>query len=91
MATFEELDSLTSRELHDRATKRAERHLDVRFFWRLLETAPAAEAASGDLGEAESDVQHWSGQVRDALNDDEPALDARRALYIDYLLEHDDG
>lgn len=91
MTTFEELDALPSRELHDRAFKRAERHLDVRFFWRLLQSAPAAEAASGDLGEAESDVQHWSGQVRDALVDDESALDVRRALYIDYLLEHGDG
>jgi hypothetical protein len=91
MTTFDQLDALSSRELHDRAVRRARRHLDVRFMWRLLEAAPAVDAAQGDLAQAESDVMHWSGQVGDALRDDEVSLDARRALYIDYLLEHGDG
>ena len=48
------LEQLSTRELHDRAVRRAERHLDVRFFWSLLQMIPAAEAASGDQGEAAS-------------------------------------
>jgi hypothetical protein len=88
MTTFEELDALSSRELHDRAISRAKHRLDVRFLWRLLETAPAIEAAQGRTDQAESDVMHVSGQVHDALADDEAGLDARRPLYIDYLLKH---
>ena len=47
VTTFEELDALSTRELHDRAVKRAERQLDVTFFWRLLQEGTAAEAADG--------------------------------------------
>jgi hypothetical protein len=89
MPTFEELDKLSSQELHDRAVKRAKRHLDVRFFWDLLQIAPAAEMAEGDPEEAETEVLHWSVQVRDALKrDPEGMTDGRREYYIDYLLRH---
>ena len=89
MPTFEELDQLSSRELHDRAVRRARRHLDARFFWDLLQITPAAEVAEGDFQEGEADVLHWSSQVHDALKS-EPAdaMDGRRAFYIDYLLRH---
>jgi hypothetical protein len=91
MPTFEELDRLSSRELHDRAVKWARRHLDARFFWDLVQITPAAEAAAGDLPEADSDIQHWSGQVLDAMKDEDPeAVDGRRAYYIEYLSRHGD-
>jgi len=50
----EDLEKLSTRELHDRAVHRAEKHLDVKFFWSLLQMIPAAETVSGDgaLGEA---------------------------------------
>ena len=88
VTTFEELDALSSRELHDRAVKRAERHLDVKFFWRLLSETPAAEAADGDTQQGQEEVAHWSRQVLDVLRHDEDAMDARRPIYIDYLLRH---
>ena len=88
MTTFEELDALPTHELHDRAVKRAERHLDVKFFWRLLEEMPAAQAADGDAERGEEEVAHWSRQVLDILRHDEAAMDARRPIYIDYLLRH---
>ena len=47
VTTFEELDALSSRELHDRAVKRAEHRLDVKFFWRLIQEGTAADAAEG--------------------------------------------
>jgi hypothetical protein len=87
VTTFEDLDALSSHELHDRAVKRAERRLDVAFFWRLLQEAPAAEATA-DLERSEEQVQHWSRQVLDLLREDDAALEARRPIYIDYLLEH---
>jgi len=88
VTTFQELDALSSRELHDRAVKRAERHFDVPFFWRLLSEAPAAEAADGDVETGREEVQHWSRQVLDVLRHDDDALEARRPIYIDYLLKH---
>ena len=45
MTTREELDALSSKELHDRAFSEAKRHMDVGFFWQLLRSLPAAEAA----------------------------------------------
>ena len=88
MSTFEELDKLSSKELHDRATKLAEHRLDVRFFWDLLKEIPAAEAGAGELDEAEFDVATGYQQVTDAVHDDKVA-DALRPIYIDYLLKHE--
>jgi hypothetical protein len=87
-----ELESLSTRELHDRAVRRAERHLDVRFFWSLLEEIPAAEAASGDVGEADYDVQFAKGVILDALRSGDGRLaEALRPLFIDYLRKHPDA
>jgi hypothetical protein len=38
----DDLDQLSTRELHDRAVRRAEKHLDLKFLWSLLERIPAA-------------------------------------------------
>ena len=35
-------DDLSTEELHDRAIRRAERHLDVKFLWELIEQIPSA-------------------------------------------------
>ena len=85
----EDLDALPTRELHDRALARAERHLDIPFLWRLLEAIPAAETVSGDPGEGEYDVQSLKGLVTDALHSGDGALgEALRPLFLDYLREH---
>lgn len=92
MASRDELDRLSSAELHDRAVGYATRHLDVRFLWELLKIAPAARMAAGDQGAAEHDVEHWSGQVADAFRDDDGGLsDAMRPMYLDYLERHPDA
>jgi hypothetical protein len=90
VTTFEELDALSSKELHDRAIGRARRHLDVAFFWRLLEETPAAEAAEGDLPEAAEETEHWGRQVAELIGDDADKVEAQRPIYIDYLLHHED-
>jgi hypothetical protein len=91
MATFEQLDALPSSELHDRATHRAERHLDVRFFWDLLKEIPVAEAARGDTGDAQADIQSAGVRIAHAVSESPGLQDALRPFYIDYLLRHDDG
>jgi hypothetical protein len=88
----ENLDELSTQELHDRAVKRAERHLDVKFLWRLLEMIPAAETARGDQGEADYDIQSSKGLIKDALHSGDGELgEALRPVFIDYLRKHPDA
>jgi len=88
----EDLDRLSTHELHKRAVRRAERHLDVKFFWQLLSLIPAAEAASGDEGEADFDIQHSQGLISDAVRSGDGKLaEALRPVFIDYLRKHPDA
>lgn len=90
VTTREELDALSSKELHDRAVTRAERHLDVKFFYELLQTLPAAEAATGDMGRSSADIFKIRALVHDIGTADEGDLaDALRPFYITYLLDHE--
>ena len=92
MSTREELEALTSTELHDRAVRRAEKHLDIKFLWNLIKLTPAGEAAAGNKDEADYDVYQWSSQVADTFREDDGALsDALRPVYLDYLEQHADG
>ena len=85
-----ELDSLSSRELHDKAVGHAVRHLHVGSLWDLVKAVPAAEAAAGHLDEAKSDVVSLTSLINDVLHsgDEEELTDALRPLYIDYLLKN---
>ncbi len=83
------LDALTSKELHDRAVKRARHHLDVKFFYELMKLLPAAQAAAGDLDEAENDVFHLSAHVDDITESGEgDTAEMLRPFYLDYLRRH---
>ena len=85
----DDLDRLSTEELHDRAFSRARRHLDVGFFWRLLEAVPAAEAVAGHVGEAKEDILSFAQRVADAVKPDTPEeREAFRPFYIDYLKQH---
>lgn len=91
MTTRTELDAMSSKELHDRALSRAERHLDLAFFYDLLATLPAAEAATGQVDRGSADIFKLRALVHDlAAADDGPLADALRPLYITYLVEHTD-
>jgi hypothetical protein len=88
MADGDDLESLSSKELHDRAISEAAKHVDVRFFWRLFQALPAAEAAIGEQDQAEADVMSLSGRLNDLTHSGEGELaEALRPLYIEYLRE----
>lgn len=88
----EDLDALSTHELHDRAMHRAERHMDVKFFFSLIEMIPAAEALSGKVGEADFDVVSARGAIKDAVHSGEGELaEALRPVFIDYLRKHPDS
>ena len=90
MTTPEDLEGLSSKELHDRAISEAAKHADVRFFWRLFEAIPAAEASIGEHDQAEADVMTLSGRLNDLTHSGEGELaEALRPLYIEYLSGRD--
>ena len=88
--TRDELDKLSSHELHTLAVRRALHHVDVEFFWQLLRAIPAAEASQGHVDEAGRDVTHLSVLLDDAIESGEgDVAEALRPIYLDYLVKHD--
>lgn len=82
----DELENLSSKELHDRAIERAVRHLDVGFLWRLTRAIPAAQAAAGHPDQAGADVSHLSSILNELVHSGGGEVaDALRPLYIEYL------
>jgi hypothetical protein len=89
MSADDALERLSSEELYQLAAHHARRHLDVGFFWRLLERLPAAEAAAGDLDQAEADVMTMSAHLDDLTDAGRGEVaDALRPFYLEYLREH---
>jgi hypothetical protein len=86
----DDLDRLSSSELHDLAVRHARRHLDVKFFWELLQVLPAAEASAGELEEADADVQRMSAHIDDITDSGRGEVaELLRPFYLDYLRRHD--
>jgi hypothetical protein len=82
------LDRLPAKELHDLAVRHALRHLDVGFFWRLMEYLPAAEAAAGELDEAAADLQSLAAHVDDITDSGRGEIaELLRPFYLTYLRE----
>lgn len=89
MTSREELEKLSSHELHDRAVQLARHRLDVHFLWELLRELPAVEAAGGHADTATADVTHVSAMIADVLASGEGDIaESMRPLYLDYLEKH---
>jgi hypothetical protein len=83
------LDQLSSEELHDLAVQHARRHFNVKFFWNLSQVLPAAEAAAGELEEAENDIDRLSAHLDDVTNAGKGEVaDLLRPFYLEYLRKH---
>lgn len=83
------LEQLSSSELHDLAVRRARRHLDVRFFWRLMQVLPVAEAGAGKLDEADADLMSMSAHIDDVTDSGRGEVaELLRPFYLDYLKQH---
>ena len=88
MAEFAELDKLSTEELHHRAVRAARHHLDIKFFWKLMEYIPTAEAMAGDEARGDTDIEHISIWMHDYANRSGALDEALRPVYIDYLEHH---
>jgi hypothetical protein len=89
---LDELDSLPTEELRERAFGLARERRDVRFFWSVFEHLPHAddaEAQESDLGSIGATVEDAIGLWREfsgrGYGENEPLL---RAAFIDYLRRH---
>lgn len=92
MTTRDELDKLSSHELHDLAVRRALHHVDVEFLWELLRAIPAAETAEGHDEEAGRDITKVTVLLSDAIDSGKgDVAEALRPLYLDYLTKHGTG
>ncbi len=92
MTAEAELERLSTKELHDRAVRLAERRLDLPFLWRLVKAIPVAEAAAGRMDRAEADIA--VGDLIPLLSGWEHAGEgdlgeALRPMYVEYLAEHE--
>jgi len=84
--SFADLDALDSRELHDRAVKRAREERDVAFFWHLLEAIPEARTTADGARQGQADVEHvFTTWIGDFLRGGGRLDDGLRPLYIEYL------
>jgi hypothetical protein len=85
----DDLERLSSAELHDLAVRHARRNLDVKFFWHLMRLLPTAEAAAGELEEAKADVQTLSAHIDDLTDSGRGEIaELLRPFYLDYLRRH---
>jgi hypothetical protein len=90
MSTENDLEQLSSKELHDLAVSHARRHVNVKFFWDLLKVLPVAEAGAGELDEADADISSVIAHVDDITDSGEGEVaDLLRPFYLDYLQRHD--
>jgi hypothetical protein len=89
MSDDDRLDALSSKELHDRAVRYALRHLDLPFFFRLMEALPVAEAATGDVDGAQADALTLRAHIDDVTDSGRGEVaELLRPLYLDYLRAH---
>ncbi|MFE3444490.1 hypothetical protein ACFXNW_15790 [Nocardia sp. NPDC059180] len=89
MAGNDDLQQLSSKELHDRAVKLAVRRGDIKFLWNLLTRIPAAEATAGKSGESEADIKWVLPLIDDYIHaGDGDLAEALRPFYLDYLTQH---
>jgi hypothetical protein len=89
MPSDDGLEQLSSKKLHDLAVGRARRHLDVGFFWQLIQVLPVAEAGAGELVEAEADAATLRAHLDDVTDSGKGEVaEMMRPFYLDYLRRH---
>ena len=89
MSSENQLEQLSSKQLHDLAVSHARRHLDIKFFWDLMKVLPVAEAGAGKLDEAEADLESTLAHIDDITDSGQGEVaDLLRPFYLDYLARH---
>jgi hypothetical protein len=91
MTTRDDLEALSTKELHERAVETARHRLDVGFLWSLVKALPVAEEVVGDDERSKVDIMRPLALINDFMDAGEGELgEALRPMYVDYLAEHTD-
>ena len=88
MITSEDLETLTSRQLHERAIDLAKAGGDLDWLWHLLGSIPSAEGQLGELDDSGLDVASVISEINARIRADRDAQEILRPQYVAYLLEH---
>ena len=88
MITSDDLETLTSRQLHERAIDLAKAGGDLDWLWHLLGSIPSAEGELGELDDSGLDVASVISAINARIRVDPAAQEALRPQYVGYLLEH---
>jgi hypothetical protein len=86
--TREDLETMTSRDLHDRAIGSAKAQGDLDWLWHLQRSIPATEGEVGDLEDSGMDVVSTVSAINGYTRADRDLPGILRSQYLDYLLEH---
>ena len=88
MVTREDLETMSSRDLHERAIVTAKSERDLDWLWHVLRSIPAAEGEVGDLEDSGMDMASTVSAVNSYIRADRDLPDTLRSQYVDYLLQH---
>ena len=88
MITREDLETLSSPQLHEQAIALAKTGQDIDWLWHLLGSIPATEGQLGELDESGLDVASLISAINGYVRADRSAGDALRPQYVAYLAEH---
>jgi hypothetical protein len=86
--TREDLETMTSPELHDRAIGTAKAEGDLDRLWHHLRSIPAPEGEVGDLEDSGMDMVGTISAINGYARADRDLPGTLRSRYVDYLLEH---
>jgi hypothetical protein len=87
MITSEDLETLSSRQLHERAVDLAKAEGDIDWLWHLLRSLPAAEEQLGELDDSGLEIASLVSAINGYIRADPSAEEALRPQYVEYLLE----
>jgi hypothetical protein len=87
MITSEDLETLSSRQLHERAVDLAKAEGDIDWLWHLLRSLPAAEEQLGELDDSGLEIASLVSAINGYIRADRSAEEALRPQYVEYLLE----
>jgi hypothetical protein len=86
--TRDDLETMTSSDLHERAIGMAKAEKDLEWLWHLLRSIPATEDEIGDLEDAGMDMASTVAAINGYARADRDLPGTLRSQYVDYLLEH---
>ena len=91
MTKHDELEQLSTQELHDRAMAVAKKHMDAAFLWDLVKALPVAEEVVGEDQRSKVDILRPLALINDYRASGRGEIgDALRPLFIQEIERHGD-